>query len=88
MAKFPVIFQVSFFLSFIYVIFGCSGSSLLWAGSLSCSRQGLLFIAVCRLLLAERGLQGAWASVVAVCGFSSRGSWASELWVSACGAQT
>ena len=61
----------------------CSGQALF-----SCSRQGLLFIAVCRLLIAERGLQGAWASVVAVCGFSSRGSWASELWVSACGAQT
>ena len=43
---------------------------------------GLSLVVVCGLLIvmaslvAEQGLQGAWASVVAACGLSSCSSWA------------
>ena len=58
-------------------VFGCAGSSLLW----SCGECGLLFTAMCRLLisvaslLAEHSLWGtqasaAVASVIAACGLS------------------
>ena len=46
-----------YFYKFIYLfIFGCVGSSLLRAGFLSCDEQGLLFVAVCRLLVAVASL--------------------------------
>ena len=61
----------------IVFVFGCAGSSLLW----SCGQCGLLFTAMCRLLisvaslLAEHSLWGtqasaAVASVTAACGLS------------------
>ena len=60
----------------------------------SCSEQGLLFIAVHRLLIAvaplccgARGL-GSRASVVVACGLSSCGLWALEHRLSSCGTQT
>ena len=62
-----------------------------WAFS-SCGERGLLFVAVCRLLIAvaprcrARAL-GTRASVVAAHGLSSCGSWALELRLRSCGAQ-
>ena len=52
----------------------------------SCFEQGLLFVAVRRLLIevASRcGAQalGTWAPVVVACGLSSCGSWAQQLWL-------
>ena len=43
---------------FIYLfIFGCVGSSLLYAQAFSsCGEQGLLFVSVCRLLIAVASL--------------------------------
>ena len=63
----------------------------MWAFS-SCGEQGLLFVAVCGLLIAvasrcgARAL-GARASVVAAHGLSSCGSWALEHRLSSCGAR-
>ena len=63
-----------------------------WAFS-SCGERGLLFIAVCGLLIAvaslvvEHGLKGARASAVVACGLSSRGSRAPECRLSSCGAR-
>ena len=58
----------------------------------SCSKQGLLFVAVCRLLIAVAsrcGAQalGAWASVAVARELSSCGSWALECRLSSCGAR-
>ena len=59
----------------------------------SCGEQGLLFVAVCGLLIAvasrcgARAL-GAWASVVVACGLSSCGSQALERRLSSCGWRT
>ena len=60
----------------IYLIFGCPGPCC-WAWAFSgCSEQGLLFIEVCRLLIAmaslvaEHRLWAAQASVVGACGLS------------------
>ena len=56
----------------------------------SCSERGLLFIAVCRLLIVvaslvvEHGLLGAWASVVVACRLSSFGSRTLECRLSSC----
>ena len=60
-----------------------------WAFS-SCSEQGLLFFAVRGLLIAVASCCGAWAlgvraSIVAVRGLSSCGSWALEHRLSSCG---
>ena len=51
------------FIQFIYLfIFGCVGSSLLRVAFFSCGKRGLLFVAVCGLLIevaslvAEHGL--------------------------------
>ena len=77
-----------FFNKFIHLfIFGCVGSSLLHAGFPQLRREGLLFVAVHRLLIevaslvAEhgfqaRGLQQLWhvGSVVVACGLQSAGS--------------
>ena len=58
------------------------------------SRQGLLFIAVIRLLIAgaslvvEHRLQGMQASEVEACGLSSCGSWTLEHRFSCCGSWT
>ena len=63
-----------------------------WAFS-SCSEQGLLFIAMHRLLIAvaslvaEHGALGAQASVVVAHGLSSCGSRALERRLSSCGAR-
>ena len=65
---------------FIYLVFGCAGSLLLhtWAFS-SCGERGLLFVAVCRLLIAVASLccraraLGAQAAVVAAHGLGSCG---------------
>ena len=62
-----------------------------WAFS-SCSEQGLLFVAVCRLLIVVASLccrawaLGTWASVVVACELSSCGLWALECRLSSCGA--
>ena len=64
-------------------LFGCAGSSLLSAGFLQLRRAsgGYSLVGVCRLLIevaslvAEHGLQGARASVVAARRLSSRGAW-------------
>ena len=47
----------------------------MWAFS-SCGEWGLLFIAVCRLLIAAASLVAAWAPVVAARRLSSCGAWA------------
>ena len=58
--------ELLFFKLINLFIFGCVGSSLLCAG-FRCSEQGLLFVAVCDLLIAvaslvaEHELQGTWA---------------------------
>ena len=74
-------------------IFGCIGSLLLHAGFFSsCGEWGLLFVAVCGLLIAVASLccgaraLGARASVVAAHGLSSCGSRALEHRLSSCGA--
>ena len=60
----------------------------------SCGKWGLLFIALCGLLIAVAclccGAQalGAWASVVVAHGLSSCGSWALECRLSSCGTWT
>ena len=77
----------------LFIYFCCAGSLLLHGLFSSCSEEGLLFIAVCRLLIAvaspvaEHRLQGTWASVVVACGLSSCGSWALEHRLSSCGAR-
>ena len=59
----------------------------------SCGEQELLFVAVRGLLiavaslLAEHGLWSTWASVDAVRGLRSCGSWALGLRLSSCGVQ-
>ena len=64
----------------------------MWAFS-SCGEWGLLFVAVCGLLIAVAflccGTQalGTWAAVVVARGLSSCGSWALERRLSSCGAQ-
>ena len=40
---------------FFFFFFGCSGSSLLWAFS-GCGEHGLLFVPICRLLIAAVSL--------------------------------
>ena len=59
-----------------------------WASS-SCGERGLLFVAVCGLLIEVASLGaralGAQASVVAACGLSSCGSQALEHRLSSCG---
>ena len=57
----------------------------------SCSELGLLFVAVCGLLIAVASrcgawTLGAWASVVVARGLSSCGLRALESWFSSCGA--
>ena len=58
----------------------------------SCGERGLLFVAVCGLLIAVASLccrawaLGAWASVVVPCGLSSSSSRALEHRLSSCGA--
>ena len=60
----PAVFLCVYFVFFnlFIFIFGCVGSSLLHAAFSSCSKRGLLFIVVCRLiivvasLVAEHGL--------------------------------
>ena len=41
---------------FIYFIFGCAGSLLLRGFFFSCGEQGLLFVAVCGLLIVMTSL--------------------------------
>ena len=66
----------------ILFIYGHARSSLTCGLFSSCGEQGLLLVAVCGLLVAvaslvaEHGLESARASVVAVCGLNSCGSWA------------
>ena len=66
------------FLSFF--IFGCAGSSLLHRLLSSCINQGLLsscsawLLVAVASLVAEHGLWGTWASVVAAQGLQSTGS--------------
>ena len=87
------------FLEKVTFLFVCFYLLFLAAFGLCCVRafssrggQGLLFIAVRRLLIAvasrcgARAL-GAWASVLVVRGLSSCGSWALERRLSSCGAQ-
>ena len=55
----------------------------------SCGERGLLFVAVCGLLIAVASLvaeHGAWASVVVARGLNSCGSRAPECRLSSCGA--
>ena len=72
-------------------IFGCAGSLLLGGLFSSCGEWGLLCscsvqaLAVEAFLVAERGLQGTWASVVLACGLSSCSSQALEHQLSSCG---
>ena len=60
------------FYLFIYLFFGCIGSSLLRVGFLSsCGERGLLFVAVCGLLIAWLLLL--WSMGSRCVGFSSCG---------------
>ena len=82
---------VLFFNKFIYFIFLFLAVLGLccctWAFS-SCGERGLLFVAVCGLLIAEHSRAlGARASVVAARGLSSCGSQALEHRLSSCGAR-
>ena len=86
------IFKINLFMCLF--MFGYVGSLLLRAGFLSsCSESGLLFIVVCRLLIAVASLccgapaLGARASVAVACGLSSCSSWALEHRLSSCGAR-
>ena len=79
---------------FIYVcIFGCGGSLLLCAGFLfSCSKRGLLSVAVRGPLIVVASRYGAWAlgvraSVAVARGLSSCGSRALERRLSSCGSR-
>ena len=68
---------------FIYVIFGCVGSSLLRGLFSSCSKRGLLFIAVPGLLIMVASLveeRGLLAHVLSICDL-----WALECRLSSCG---
>ena len=79
-----------FFLLLFLAVLGlrCCG----WAFP-NCGEQGLLLVAVHRLLIAVASLccgaqaLGARASVVVACGLSSCGSWALERRLSSCGAR-
>ena len=78
------------FIYFIYLVLAALGlHCCTWASS-SCSERGLLFVAVCRLLIVvasrcrARAI-GARASVVVARGLSSCGSWALERRLSSCG---
>ena len=77
---------------FIYLWTALGLCCCMWAFS-GCSEQGLLFVAVCRLLVAVASLCcGAWAlgaraSVVMACRLSSCGLRALEYRLSSCGAQ-
>ena len=59
----------------------------------SCGEQGLLFVVVCKLLIAVTSLccgaraLGTWASVVVACELSSCGSQALESRLSSCGSR-
>ena len=73
-------------------IFSCAGSSLLH-GFFSCSRQGLLFLALCRLLIPVASYCGPqawghWASVVVARGLDGFGSLALEHRLGSCGQWT
>ena len=85
-------FSYFYIYNFICIfIFGCAGSLLLGGLFSSCGEWGLLCscsvqaLDVEAFLVAERGLQGTWASVVLACGRSSCGSQAVEHQLSSCG---
>ena len=97
-----LIFFLNLFIYFyLFIVFGCIGSSLLCAAfslvaasggysSLWCAGFSLQWL----LLLQSTGSRrvgfsscGAWASVVLACGLSSCGSWALECRLSSCGAR-
>ena len=74
-------------------IFGYAGSSLLCELSLVVASGGYSLVAMRGLLIAvasflEHRLWSIWASVVAVHGLSSLGSWTLEHRTSSCGSQT
>ena len=66
----------------VFICFGCAESSLLCGVFSICAEQGLLSIAVLRLLIvvaspvSEHGALGLWTSVIAACGLNSCSSWA------------
>ena len=72
----------SFFLLLCLFIFGYPGSSLLWGLFSSCGTQTSHHGG---FLVAERGLQSTWASVVVARGLSSCSSRALEHRLSSCG---
>ena len=81
------------FWNFIYsFIFVCTGSLVLCKLLSNCSDWGCSLVVVLGTLLvmaslvAEHGLQAAWASVGVVCGIMSFGSWALEHRLNSCGA--
>ena len=89
--------SVLFFNKFIYLIslfiLAALGLHCCVQAFSSCSEQGLLFVAVRRLLIAVASLccraqaPGMRAAVVVAHGLSSCGSWALERRLSSCGAQ-
>ena len=89
-------FSFSFLNTFIYLIYlflAVLGLRCCARAFSSCGERGLLFVAVCRLLIVVASLVcgaqalGTRASVVAACGLSSCGSWALERRFSSCGAR-
>ena len=78
---------------FIYLFLAALGLCCCARAFSSCSERGLLFIAVCGLLIAvasiccRAGALGTWTSVVLARGLSSCGSRALERRLSSCGAQ-
>ena len=75
---------------FIYLLAALGLRCCAWAFS-SCGERGLLFVAVCGLLIAVASLccraqaLGTWAAVVVACGLSSCGTRALECRPSSCG---
>ena len=91
--KLFIFFFSSFINLFIYLfILAALGLRCCTRAFSGCSEPGLLFVAVCRLLIAVASRCGAWAlgarvSVVVAHRLSSCGSQALELRLSSCGAQ-
>ena len=76
------VFFIILFIYYLFICFGCAGSSLLCGLFSRCDKRGLLFIAArglltaVVLLVAEYGLLGVRVAVVGAHGLSNCGSWA------------
>ena len=87
------IFFYLFIYLFIYLFMAVLGLHCCVRAFSSCGEWGLLFVAVCGLLIVVASLccracsPGVQASVVVACGLSSCGSWALERRLSSCGSR-